>query len=733
MSLHARRTAPGSLPLRPFLLYLLLCLAAAASGGEKKSPLPERAESLYRKQLWADAEKELLAFAVRTADKAAAAAAFQKAGTCRLKQRDEKGALDLFAKITGDPAAVKAAPDVAAAAFDQSHAILLGQGKHPARERLLEHCRKALPAHPVNARLAEREGDARLATGAADRALACYTLAGAGLSPTGTNALRLLSARDTGLSSPPLSEADAAALALLGAEKPACGLALCRLLSKRKEGWRAEDTRARILAEQKRFAEAAAVWEALLKSGQGPADRLGLALAETVGFKSGDFARAAVLYGEWLKRHPASPLREKAEYQRAGVLWMSGDFAGAAAAFEAFLSAHPDGPYAGPARETLSRARADLANRDKAAARAAVEAGDPLAADLARAERSLRGGDHAEALRLFSRFRGRQAHSQWGRAWYGYGLCRRALGELGKALDVWDEVLRQSSLFTNTLRTAECRLAKADTWLEDLADPAKALEAYDAARAALPPLPPDPALERGRALALLALGRGAEARPLLEAFRAEEAADPLRVLHWDGLLALCDAQGPLPEARTPEERRAAALLRVADVHFAAERWDKAAGIYRKAAGAAPGTEAEAFAHMQRARCVARGNKPEKALPIYNLFRKEHAKSVWADDALLRAGVLCAGPLGDPERGAEYFRELLSTHPDGDRAETARLYLATLAWWTGKWAEAERLHKAFMERYPESPFLEEFLTVRLPAIAARKATLAGGGTGKETGR
>ena len=166
---------------------------------------------------------------------------------------------------------------------------------------------------------------------------------------------------------------------------------------------------------------------------------------------------------------------------------------------------------------------------------------------------------------------------------------------------------------------------------------------------------------------------------------------------------------------------------MADVHFAAERWDKASAVYRNAAKAVPVGETAAYANMQRTRCLAHGDKPERALAVYNRFRKEHAQSVWADDALLRAGVLCAGPLADPGRAAGYFRELLSAHPDGDRAETAYLYLATLAWWTGEWREAERLHRAFLEKYPESPFREEFLTVRLPAIAARRASPAEDGT------
>lgn len=158
------------------------------------------------------------------------------------------------------------------------------------------------------------------------------------------------------------------------------------------------------------------------------------------------------------------------------------------------------------------------------------------------------------------------------------------------------------------------------------------------------------------------------------------------------------------------------------MHAAAERWDKAEPIYRRAAKAAPGAEAAAYSDMQRARCLARGDRPERALRVYDLFRKEHAGSAWADDALLRAGVLCAGPLDDAEKAGRYFREILQNHPGGDRAETAALYLATLAWWTGEWREAERLHRAFLEKYPASPFREEFLTLRLPAIAARKAVI-----------
>ena len=177
------------------------------------------------------------------------------------------------------------------------------------------------------------------------------------------------------------------------------------------------------------------------------------------------------------------------------------------------------------------------------------------------------------------------------------------------------------------------------------------------------------------------------------------------------------------DANTPEERKAGLLRKVADVHFAAERWDKAAGVYLKAAKAAPGTETAAWSDMQRARCLAQLNKLSKALDVYDSFKTEHRESAWADDALLRAGVLCAGPMGDAREGARYFREILASHPDGDQAEAAFLYLATLAWWGGEWAEAERLNRAFLEKYPGSPFRDEILSVRLPAIA-RKSAVSG---------
>jgi len=90
------------------------------------------------------------------------------------------------------------------------------------------------------------------------------------------------------------------------------------------------------------------------------------------------------------------------------------------------------------------------------------------------------------------------------------------------------------------------------------------------------------------------------------------------------------------------------------LHEPAENWEKAEYLYKKSQKTAPKTETAAFATMQTARCQAYQNQRDRALKTYNLFLSDYSKSLWADDALLKAGVLCAGPMGDSARGAKYF-------------------------------------------------------------------------------
>jgi len=116
------------------VLALLAALAAAGAVGVPAGDTASaRAEALYKQQRWTDAEAAFLACAAHAPKAATAAGARVKAGICRLKTRDEKGALALFWQVADDPDAAKLAPDAVASAFDQIHLLLLRQEKRPAR------------------------------------------------------------------------------------------------------------------------------------------------------------------------------------------------------------------------------------------------------------------------------------------------------------------------------------------------------------------------------------------------------------------------------------------------------------------------------------------------------------------------------------------------------------------------------------------------------------------------
>ena len=65
-----------------------------------------------------------------------------------------------------------------------------------------------------------------------------------------------------------------------------------------------------------------------------------------------------------------------------------------------------------------------------------------------------------------------------------------------------------------------------------------------------------------------------------------------------------------------------------------------------------------------------------------------------------------------------FAKIVADYPESDNAEAAFFYLATTAWWSKQWDEAERLHKAFLEKYPKSAMNDLIRDRILPAIAGK---------------
>ncbi len=168
-----------------------LSLAVASGVRLRANPVPPdpdraRAEALFAKRHWADAEKAFMDYANRMPTPPDRAEAWVKAGVCRLERRDAAGARRRFEQAAYDEAARRRSPEAVAEAFDRLHMLHLGQGASAAvRARLLDDCRRRLPDCAALRRMQEREGDALLASNQPRQALSCYIAAGSGLSPGG--------------------------------------------------------------------------------------------------------------------------------------------------------------------------------------------------------------------------------------------------------------------------------------------------------------------------------------------------------------------------------------------------------------------------------------------------------------------------------------------------------------------------------------------------------------------
>ena len=299
----------------------------------------------------------------------------------------------------------------------------------------------------------------------------------------GTNAVHLLSGCFAA-NPPPLAAEDAARLVAASAAKPACADALCALLAKRREGWLAEDVRARLLLEAGRADEAAGLWEAMLRGRRGPEDRIAFARCEALA--AGKPGKGIEALEEWLARHPDSPLRERAAACHALLLARHGDLAEAVTRLETFLLEHPGSRHAPEVNRALANARTASAHLDRIRAAQAAKAEerrrDPAPADLERAEALLAQNRFDAAAKGFMAFNNRRNHPLWGRAWFGLGKARHALGDTQGALAAWDDLWRRSMADTNLLLcAARARRAAGDALLEDLGEPARALKAYDEA------------------------------------------------------------------------------------------------------------------------------------------------------------------------------------------------------------------------------------------------------------
>ena len=419
-----------------------------------------------------------------------------------------------------------------------------------------------------------------------------------------------------------------------------------------------------------------------------------------------------------------APARTGREARHALLLAASGDLDRAIPLLQAFQQMHPTSRYALEVAQALARAQGTAKQIAKLDADRAVKEkqrrDDPALASLERGEKLLAKERFAQAAKELMAFRNLRQHPLWGRAWYGLGRAYDGLGQSEKALAAWDDVWRRGSAGTNILMAAESRRAAGDVYLNDLADPARALAAYNDTLRVSPTLD-DGAFDLNRGLALLMLGRSADASAVFTARRDRAGEDKIEFLRWDNLVRQCAAGrlAPPPAGILPTQRRAQADLAMADVFLAGGRFERALRHYRHAARPLAGQTGEDRCALGMAQSLTALGRAPEALRIFGHFKEKFGRSPLAPEALLRAGVLSASPrINNFRQARQWFALVANNHPGTDAARAAEFYDATLAWRSCKWTEAEKLYKAFAANHPDSPLAQTISAKILPAIAKK---------------
>ena len=493
-----------------------------------------------------------------------------------------------------------------------------------------------------------------------------------------------------------------------------------------RKGW--------VLHQQKQFAEAIACWQKL-RDLPGPndwRDDAALEIARTYGFHLNDHDRALTLYAQFFRDHPTSERVGEARYQAAGLHYLKKSYAEASRLFTEYLAAYPTSPMAGAAQkyraECDAKVRAAVVAAEKAALAAAAKPAPRLtpvpvsqpAALWQEAERLFQRGDYKGAQPIFDRLTtGFKTAPEYDQAAWRAGQCHLQLDDPMRAIRVWEELVMWKP---QSPKAGEVLLTLGNLYWEELDNPAKAQAAYEKAiqlaQTATNTPPAQVADLRYRlGLALLAQQQWEPAKAALEAARTarggpDENAPPTEL---DRLIVACEKRQPItpPRAKTldPIEKQIAK----ADLMFTAKEYAKAVRVYEKVVTAKPGTEAAAYALMQAGRCYNQLLKYEQALRCYRQFLDKYQQSQWAPDALLRAAVMHAGPLGDVRRGIDLCRQIVTRYPATAGGERAQYYMATSAFWGRRWQEAYEEHQKFLEKYPASEFVPYVLHERLPAI------------------
>lgn len=472
--------------------------------------------------------------------------------------------------------------------------------------------------------------------------------------------------------------------------------------------------------------------------------------------------KALFCYERLVRDYPGSVRLPEAYFQLGVAAYMKGNYRKARAAFETARKKDTQGGLAGEAQEWLSRTTAAMTgvlgvgnsltpsglNKPTSGLnqpnRKASNLQRDLAAEVAAAESMQNKGDYKEALKAFQRItRNFLRGKGYDRALFRLGQCQAALGEEEHAIETWQKLLILAALNLPCEYADDSLLAQADTWLNLLDRPDRALKCCQTLQTEYPDSELIPQAEHLIGLVFFHQGELEKAKDIFEQelarreARLAEASQPAdtNVLALRSLDTLRgqDEEGPQTGLErliaACQDRQAAGLfkagmkntagdnpmIRKGDMQFTAKDYTKARQNYERAVRKAPGTEQAAYALLQAGRCLNQMRQYRQALWCYEQFLTKYRQSQYADDALVRAGVIYVGPLRNMASGAKMYTTILERYPDSNEAETAQYHLATLAYWKKEFPKALALYQQVAETWPDGKYAEFIVAKRAPEL------------------
>lgn len=718
-------TQGGGLPLfhrpsslRPCVSAFFLLFLLSAHG----APTADR---LFKQKKWREAETAYVTIATKSPLSKEGVKARYRIGVCRLKRKDQAGALRAFLRLAEDRDAARAAPETVLFAYREVWALLAIPSEDNRRMQLVRRCAAAFPSNEVSAAICAEEGLLQARRARFSDADAFFRLGGTRLSvPTpggaespppisvGAAVHRVIRKGILSRSNEPFTSFLPGVEAVEKSGDWMCAAALCRgLRATRKDSpeiWRKEMD---VYLAAGRFEEALACCKRIAKESPADAPECELLTAGILAERMHAPREAETAYRRWFRKHGASPLANRAILRHARFLAGSGRHVEAGTEMARLNRAELSRTETAEAEALLAELAREKKYREQA--EAAKGAASPKTENPIAAARKLYAKEHyGSALKKLAAYKTRLADPAWGEAMLLYGKCLRETGNPRKAVESWDAVAARNVAAANAPLAEKCRLAKAETLLEDLDDAKGAAALYEKVTVtrenAATVIP-------GLVLARLAAGNTKGAETLLaDAGKASLLTEPLHSRLRDALA------GTFGDSRfngslASETPQAKAAFRTAEVLAKGGRHLRAANAYGRLEHSVKNTELAAYANLLRAECLANAGRAGKALPLLDTFKTRYRKTKRAGEGLLLAGCLSAGALRNTRQAGRYFRLSADIRTDKESAQRVLFYLATLSQWGKRRREALGLYAELLKKYPDTPFKDEIQKHRIPAL------------------